>query len=204
MQRVWIVLLLIVIAAPIWAQTQIPGTFRVLPPQTTQSYYSPLLTPPQVSFGSGVSGPVVINSQPYTVVAPSDVQVEPSVAAQTMTVAEAAANSRAQSALAREAEHFDFIVAPGSNLAPSGEDQSLGELAASLRKGPPPTQRNFTNDDISRMNGTSNGNFAMPAGAPPAGQPQAQPAPPQQPPKNQTEMKKQHSPFSPPAISAEQ
>jgi hypothetical protein len=204
MQRVWIVLLLIMIAAPVWAQSQIPGTFRVLPPQTTPSYYAPLLTPPSVSFGSGVSGPVVVNQEPLTLVAPYGVPVDASGMAPEVTVAEAAANSRAQSAQMRGAEHFDFIVATGSTLSPSGEDQSLGELAASLRKGPPPTQRSFTNDDISRMNGASNGNFAMPAGTPPAGQPQTQPAPPQQPPKNQTEMKKQHSPFSAPAVSAEQ
>lgn len=205
MQRSFIALLLIFITAPVWAQNAIPGTFRTLPPQTTPDYFAPVLTPPEVSFGSGLSGPVIVNRQSFAVTAPQGVSIEPSIAAQSepMTVAEAAANSRALSAHAREDERFDFVVAPGSGSLYSGDTQSLGELAASIRKGPPPTQRNFTNDDISHMNGASNGNFAMPAGSPPKDQPQAQPKPQQQQ-KNQTEMKNQHSPFSPPAISAEQ
>jgi hypothetical protein len=203
MQRSFIALLLIFITAPVWAQNSIPGTFRTPPPQTTPDYFTPILTPPEVSFGSGLSGPVIINRQPLTVVAPAYIPVETSVVAQaeTMTVAEAAANSRALSAHARETERFDFVIAPGSGSLYSSEDQSLGELAASIRKGPPPTQRNFTNDDISRMNGTSNGNFAMPANSVPKDQQQAPPKPPQQK-KDQTEN--QHSPFAAPPISAEQ
>jgi hypothetical protein len=205
MQRSFIALLLILITSPAWAQNAIPGTFRALQPQTTPDYFTPILTPPEVSFGSGLGGPVIVNRQSFAVTVPEGVSVEPSLAASSssapMTVAQAAANSRALSASAREAEHFDFIIAPGSGSLYSGENQSLAELAASVRKGPPPTQRNFTNDDISHMNGTSNGGFAMPAGTPPKDQPQEQPQPPQ-PKKDQTQNV--HSPFSPPAVSAEQ
>ena len=202
MQRSAIALLLIFITAPVWAQNAIPGTFRTLPPQTTPDYFTPVLTPPEVSFGSGVSGPVIVNRQAFAVTAPSYVSLEPSIAAQSepVTVAEAAANSRALSARVHDAERFDFIVAPGTGSLYSGDEQSLGEVAASIRKGPPPTQRNFTNDDISRMNGTSNGNFAMPANSAPKDDQQAAPKPPQQK-KDQTKV---HSPFAPPAVSAEQ
>jgi hypothetical protein len=204
MQRSAIALLLIFITAPVWAQNAIPGTFRTLPPQTTPDYFTPVLTPPEVSFGSGVSGPVIVNRQAFAVTAPSYVSLEPSLAAQSepVTVAEAAANSRANSARVRdEADRFDFIIAPGSGSLYSGDDQSLGELAASIRKGPPPTQRNFTNDDISRMNGTSNGNFAMPANSAPKEDQQTTPIPPQQ---KKDQTKNVHSPFAPPAVSAEQ
>jgi hypothetical protein len=205
MQRSFTALLLIFVTSPVWAQSAIPGTFRTLPPQTTPDYFAPILTPPEVSFGSGISGPVVVNRQPLTVVAPSYIPVDPSIVAQaeTMTVADAAANSRANSARMREPERFDFVIAPGAGSLYSGDNQSLGEMAAALRKGPPPTKRNFNNDDISRMNGTSSGNYAMPANSAPQDQPQAQPNPPQ-PKKDQTELNKPHSPFSPPAISAEQ
>ena len=205
MQRSAFALLLIFITAPVWAQNAIPGTFRTLPPQTTPDYFTPILTPPEVSFGSGVSGPVIVNRQPFAFTAPLTVSLEPSIAAQSepITVAEAAANSRANSARVREeAERFDFIIAPGTGSIYSGDDQSLGELAASIRKGPPPTQRNFTNDDISRMNGTSTGNFAMPANSAPSNDQQTAPKPPQQ--KKDQTQNKPHSPFAPPSVSAEQ
>jgi hypothetical protein len=206
MQRSFIALLLIFITAPVWAQNAIPGTFRTLPPQTTPDYFTPILTPPEVSFGSGVSGPVIVNRQAFAVTVPQGVSIEPSIAGQVagqsepITVVEAAANSRALSAQMHEAR-FDFIVAPGSGSLYSGDDQSLGELAASIRKGPPPTQRNFTNDDISRMNGTSNGSFAMPANSAPKDDQQTVPKPPQQ---KKDQTLNQHSPFAPPPISAEQ
>lgn len=205
MQRSSIALLLIFITTPVWAQNAIPGTFHTLPPQTTPDYFTPILTPPEVSFGSAISGPVIVNRQSFAFSAPQTVSLEPSIAAQAepVTVAEAAAYSRANSARVREeSDRFDFIIAPGSGSLYSGEDQSLGELAASIRKGPPPTQRNFTNDDISRMNGTSSGNYAMPAGSAPKEQPPTEPKPPQQ--KKDQTQNKPHSPFAPPAISAEQ
>lgn len=203
MQRSVIALLLIFITAPAWAQNAIPGTFRTLPPQTTPDYFTPILTPPEVSFGSGLSGPVIVNRQSFAVTAPPNTSIAPSIAAQSepITLAEAAAENRGLSARVREPERFDFVVAPGSGSLYSGDDQSLGETAAALRKGPPPTQRNFTNDDISRMNGTSSGNFAMPANSAPKDKQQAPAKPPQQK-KDQTEN--QHSPFSPPPTSAEQ
>jgi hypothetical protein len=203
MQRSFIALLLIFITAPVWAQNAIPGTFRTLPPQTTPDYFTPVLTPPEVSFGSGVSGPVIVNRQSYAVTVPQGVSIEPSIAAQSepITVAEAAANSRALNAHMREADRFDFIIAPGSGSLYSSDDQSLGELAASIRKGPAPTQHNFTNDDISRMNGTSNGNFAMPANSAPKDDQQTAPKPPHQ---KKDQTLNQHSPFAPPPISAEQ
>ena len=199
MQRSALALLLLLITAPVWAQSTIPGTFRTLPPQTTPDYFTPILTPPEVSFGSAISGPVIVNRQAFAYSSPQTVSLEPSIAAQSesMSVVEAAANSRANSARLKEDAKFDFIIAPNGGSVYSGEDKSLGEMAAALRKGPPPARRNFSNDDINRMNGTSNGEFGMPAGSAPPSQPKA-------PQKNDQTQSKPHSPFSPPPVSAEQ
>ncbi len=201
MQRASILLLLILLTMPAWSQVAIPGTFRTAPAQTTPDIFTPILTPPEVSFGSGLSGPVVINRQPVFVGVPQGAPAEPSMATGTaepeMSVVQAAANSRAISAqLHAERAPFDFIVAPNSDSVGSGSGESLGEIAASLRKGPPPTQRNFNNDDISRMNSSSSGNYAMPAGKAPQTQQQTEPKPPQ-PQQNQIDQKRQRTPFTP-------
>ncbi|HEX6880116.1 MAG TPA: hypothetical protein VF135_07115 [Terriglobales bacterium] len=201
MQRTSILLLLILLTMPAWAQVAIPGTFRTAPVQTTPDIYTPVLTPPEVSFGSGLSGPVVINRQPVLVAVPQGAPAEPSMAAAAaepeLSVAQAAANSRAITAqLHNDKAPFDFIVAPNADSLGSNSGESLGEIAASLRKGPPPTQRNFNNDDISRMNSSSGGNYAMPAGKAPQTQPQTEPKPPQ-PQQNQIDQKRQRTPFTP-------
>jgi hypothetical protein len=85
---------------------------------------------------------------------------------------------------------FDYVVAPSagaiSGMEPTGGsvgDTSLGEVASSLRKGPPLAQRKFTNDDIARINGMTNKNYKMPGSSTeqplyPQQQPQQQAQPP--------------------------
>lgn len=201
MQRSTLTLLLLLLTATAWTQVPVPGTFTARPGSGTYVYGAPILTPPEASFGSGLTGPIVVNHVPIVVATPENVPVEPSAIAQSQDIATAAAEQGAGAAPPRRVA-FDYIVAPSSGIyagAASGVgDRSLGQVAESMRKGPPPTQRSFTNDDILRMNSVSNGGFPMPSGAAP--QPQTQPPPqtqPQQPPHNRAGMQPR-SPFSPP------
>lgn len=206
MQRTFIALLLFLFTLPVWAQAPIPGTFnRTQPHPNTDLYAVPVITTPQISFGSGLTPPVVVTGQ-TTLVSSPRVEYEPSV------ISNQENENEEQPAVAYSARlkpmrlaPFDFVVAPTDGVAlgeSSEEAPSLAEQAAALRKGPPPTQRNFTNDDINRMNQSSGGNFAMPAGnAPQQEQPQAQPTNPK-PPKDQSQDKPR-SPFAP-QVSAEE
>lgn len=166
------------------AQSAVPGTFSAQGTQPSAMAAGPLLTPPSVSYGSGLTPPTVVSGQTMLVSAPQSNMAEPSAVQQRvyagyvtpvngyvpmptagfMPVAPAGNVNAANVARAR----FDYIVAP-SGSSDFGEasgtrvgDTSLGQLAASLRKGPPPTQRTFTNDDIARMNGVSGNNYQMP------------------------------------------
>ena len=88
---------------------------------------------------------------------------------------------------------FDYVVAPTEGVNPGeSEVESLGATADSIRKGPPPTQHTYTNQDIDRLN-NSNGNFSTPAA-----KPEQQPQPPSnvQPQKQQLDQNR-HSPFAP-------
>jgi hypothetical protein len=185
-----------------------PGTFTQ-PVQSSAVLAGPLLTPPVVSLGSGLTPPTVINGQTTFLSAPLS-NLASSSAFQQRTYAGYVTPTNgyvpmptpmalpigslgektndSQAAQASKPVQFDFVVAPKSSGISGGlkdtgvGDTNLGELAATLRKGPPPTQRTFTNDDIARLNGVINNNFQMPAASTqqpsyPRQQPAEQPQP---------------------------
>ncbi len=89
---------------------------------------------------------------------------------------------------------FDYVVAPTEGVSPGGsEGESLGAAADSMRKGPPPTQHTYTNQDIDRLNQSTPGNFTSPTAKPQ--QEPVQPPSNVQPQKQQLEQN-QHSPFA--------
>lgn len=210
MQRFAIALLLLLAVSSMWAQTQIPGTFSAQPPQPTAIVAGPILTPPEVSYGAGLFGsPAVVNGLAYVVTAPQPTYVEPSaIANTTRTLQNSGSNGtlgagslNTQTAAAGPG-YFDYIVAPRSgglagveSVAGNVGDPSLGQVAASLRKGPPPTQHLFTNDDIARLKGVTNNNYQMPGAS------TDQPAYPQQQPHSEASAPlppgAKPSPFSP-------
>lgn len=204
MQRTFLALLLFALTLPAWAQAPIPGTFnRTQPRPNTDLYAGPVITTPQISFGSGLTPPVVVTGQ-TTLVSSPHVEYEPSMISNQENEEQPTMQAYSGRLKAMRLAPFDFVVAPtdGVALGESEEGPSLAEQAAALRKGPPPTQRSFTNDDINRMNQSSSGNFAMPAGNPAQEQqPQAQPTNPK-PPKDQSQ-EKPRSPFAP-QVSAEE
>jgi hypothetical protein len=213
MRRTLTALLLLLLTAPAWSQVTVPGTFnRPQPLRDTDLYMVPTLTTPQASLGSGLSAPVLITGQTMVVSSPQvaygQATAEEAENAPGGLPAEVALNEPPPGTAIRgrtmQVARFDYVIAPTAGFSPGepGEEASLGEMAAAMRKGPPPTQRSFTNDDILRMNQSSSGNFAMPAGKTPQAQPSPPPTPAPNPPKNQSQ-EKPHSPFSPP-LSAEQ
>ncbi len=159
--------LLILLCSVGWAQSAVPGTFSAPNTQSSVVIAGPLLTPPSVSFGSGLTsqGQTIMMSTPQGspgYVSPVNGYV-PMPRPAVIAVAEPA-----NAVVPGSPSRFDFIVAP-SGFGNLGEvngsgvgDTNLGQIAASLRKGPPPTQRTFTNEDISRMNGVSGNNYQMP------------------------------------------
>lgn len=177
MQRVVFSLLLALGTVTAWAQTPIPGTFNSAPAQSAMIAAGPILTPPMVSFGNGLTPPVVVNSQAAYVAVPHASEAEPSmVSTRTAASLQGLGSNSAElsgtgTGSAPSNSRFDYVIAPNSGVYSGGEgvaaslgvgDTSLGQVAASLRKGPPPTQRTFTNEDIGRMNGVTNGNYTMP------------------------------------------
>jgi hypothetical protein len=172
----------------VWGQSVMPGTFTQ-PVQSGGVMTGPLLTPPVVSLGSGLTPPTVINGQTMFVSAPLSDLASASAFQQRayagyitpvngyvpmprpagVPFGMAAENStNMQTAQTKRPVAFDFIIAPRSNNmsveingAGVGET-NLGKIAAALRKGPPPAQRTFTNEDIARLNEVTNNNFQMP------------------------------------------
>lgn len=213
MKRLGAALLFLFGVSSAWAQGPIPGTFNVQAGQPGVVVSGPLLTPPLVSFGSGLTPPVVINGQVAS--APESSGAFPSMITigqrpgyvSTGSVFGIAAPTNVASAAATQTQsqqpaYFDFVVAPNSGASSGGSGMAsgiggtdLGHVAASLRKGPPPTQRSFSNDDIARMNGVTNNNYQMPGAS------TEQPAYPQQQPHSEANAPlppgAKPSPFSP-------
>jgi hypothetical protein len=197
MKRVGATLLFLLGVSSAWAQVPIPGTFTSQTSQPGVVVSGPILTPPLVSFGSGLTPPVVVNGQAAIVSAPESTSAQPSMIMDNqrppmpgyvstgrvleMSAETNAAEAPAVQASAQRAAYFDFVVAPSSGsssgvsaMATGVGDTDLGQVAASLRKGPAPTQRSFTNEDIARLNGITNNNYPMPGAS------TEQPAYPQQ------------------------
>lgn len=196
MQRTLTALLLFLFTSPVWAQS-IPGTFtRVQPRRDIDLYSIPLITTPQISFGSALNPPVlsigqeVVVSTPTGTYDPSLLTREPEATSEESEPAYWPPRRMRPVRMAR----FEYVVAPteGPNPAQS-EEESLGETADSMRKGPPPTKHTYTNQDIDRLNQSAPGNFTTPSA-----KPQEQPA---QPPSNVQPQKQQlqqnqRSPFA--------
>lgn len=177
MHRIGTALLFLLMVSTAWAQSTVPGTFNSQAAQPTAVVAGPILTPPIVSFGSGLSAPTVINGQTAIVAGVPQPAIPetsaggyvsgvngfvPMPTTPVVSVRPAGATTT-QSGPLMQPVRFDFIVAAspvsltGSEIADGGVgDPSLGRIAASLRKGPPPTQRNYTNDDIARISGATN------------------------------------------------
>jgi hypothetical protein len=193
-------LLFLLMVSTAWAQATIPGTFNTQAGQATAVVAGPILTPPIISFGSGLSAPTVINGQTAivtgvpqgpagTISTPGYVTgmngFVPMPTTPVIPVAYAGAVPT-QPAPPTQTARFDFIISirpvnsSGSEAADGAVgDRSLGQLAASMRKGPPPTQHQYTNDDIARINSSNN---KMPGGSTeqppyPQQQPQTNPQP---------------------------
>lgn len=164
MRRTGLLLVLIGAGGVAFGQA-LPGTFTAQAPQPVTvvagpMYSAPLLTTPIVSFGSGLTPPVIVNGETTIMGAP-----RPSAAAASMYQQEAqGASGQAVSQNPAENQKFEYVIAPSGGT--NGEVSSgvgttdLGEKAAAMRKGPPPTQRTFTNQDIERMHSSSN--YPMP------------------------------------------
>ncbi|MDT8068064.1 MAG: hypothetical protein ROO76_07840 [Terriglobia bacterium] len=196
MQRTLTALLLFLFTLPAWAQS-IPGTFNRMPPRRDVDLYSvPVITTPQISFGSGLTPPVISLGQEQVVSTPTGTYPPSLLLQQGESYEENQQPNSWPYARLRPVRmaRFDFVVAPTEGVGPArSETESLGEAADSMRKGPPPTQHTYTNQDIDRLN-NSNQNFSTPSA-----KPQEQPA---QPPSNVQPQKQQlqenqRSPFAP-------
>jgi hypothetical protein len=214
MKRYWATLILLVAVSSAWGQAPLPGTFNTQSVQSGLVVSGPILTPPLVSFGSGLTPPVVINGQAAIVSAPQSTSVFPSMVtnqSQSGYVSTrsgigvpspiGAGETPATQMSAQGTENFDYVVAPssgtsaGSVMTSGVGGTNLGEIAASMRKSPAPTQRSFTNEDIARLNGVTNNNYQMPGAS------TEQPAYPQQQPHSEANAPltpgAKPSPFSP-------
>ena len=220
MKRFWATLILLVAVGSAWGQAPLPGTFNTQSGQAGLVVSGPILTPPLVSFGSGLTPPVVINGQAAIVSAPQSTSVFPSMVtnqSQSGYVSTrsgigvpspiGAGETPAAQMSAQGTESFDYVVAPnsgtsaGSVMSSGVGGTNLGEIAASIRKSPAPTQRSFTNEDIARLNGVTNNNYQMPGAS------TEQPAYPQQQPHSEANAPMppgaKPSPFSPKPLADE-
>ena len=214
MKRLWATLILLGAGSFAWGQAPLPGTFNTQSGQPGLVVSGPILTPPLISLGSGLTPPVVVNGQASIVSAPQSTGVFPSmvtnqsqsgyVSTRTgigMPSQMGEGETPAAQMSAQGTENFDYVVAPSSgtsagSLMSSGVGgTNLGEIAASMRKSPAPTQRSFTNEDIARLNGLTNNNYQMPGAS------TEQPAYPQQQPHSEANAPlppgAKPSPFSP-------
>jgi hypothetical protein len=194
MQRTLTALVLFLFTLPAWAQAPIPGTFNRMSPRRDIDLYSiPVITTPQINFGSALTPPVIVLGEEQVVSTPTGTY-PPSLLTQGWQRNEGNREpERWPRSYMRPAE-FDYVVAPTEGPSPSqSETESLGEAADSMRKGPPPAQHTYTNQDIDRLN-NSNQNFSSPSA-----KPEEQPAQPPSnvPPQRQQLQEKQHSPFAP-------
>jgi len=196
MQRTLTALLLFLFTVPAWAQN-IPGTFtRMQSRQDVDLYSIPLITTPQISFGSALTPPVLSIGQEIVVSTPTGTY-DPSLLTQEQEPEATSENSepaywpQRRMRPARMAR-FDYVVAPTDGVNPGeSEGESLGAAADSMRKGPPPTQHTYTNQDIDRLNQSAPGNFTSPAA-----KPQQQPVQPNVQPQKEQLQPNQHSPFA--------
>lgn len=143
MQRTLTALLLFLFTLPAWSQS-IPGTFtRTQPRRDIDLYSIPLITTPQISFGSALTPPVLSIGQEVVVSTPTGTYDPSLLTQQSDTASEDSETAYWPQRRMRPVRmaRFDYVVAPTEGVNP-GESggESLGATADSMRKGPPPTQ----------------------------------------------------------------
>jgi hypothetical protein len=141
------------------AQMPVGGTFSSVQAQPVQ-FGTPVMSPPIVSLGNGLTPTVITNRQPFVVGAPQYVLPETVTVAGEETGAESPqeqqqTTGRTQQTHARR--RFDFVVSPGGTQpgASVGDTRGIVEAAAATRKATritPMSGKAFTNDDVVRMN----------------------------------------------------
>jgi hypothetical protein len=200
MQRTLTALLLFLFTLPAWAQAPIPGTFTRMQPRRDIDLYSvPVITTPQISFGSALTPPVVSLRQEIVVSTPTGAY-DPSLLTRVPEPEETSTSEESEQVYGPHQRvrpvrmaRFDYVVAPEEGLNPGeSEAESLGTAADSMRKGPPPAQHTYTNQDIDRLNQSAPGSFTSPAAKPQ--QEQTQP-PSNVQPQNEQVRPSQRSPF---------
>jgi hypothetical protein len=196
MQRTLTALLLFLFTLPAWAQAPIPGTFTRMQPRRDVDLYSvPVINTPQISFGSALTPPVVSLRQEIVVSTPTGTYDPSLLTREPRETSEESESTYWPHERIRPVRmaRFDYVVAPTEGVNPGeSEGESLGTAADSMRKGPPPTQHTYTNQDIDRLN-NSNGNFSTPAAKP---QQQPEQPPSNVRPQNDQLRQNQHSPFA--------
>jgi hypothetical protein len=148
----------VMVSVAMWAQMPVGGTFSNVQAQPVQ-YGTPIMSPPTVTLGNGLTPTVITNRQPFVVGAPQFLRTEPVTAPVNAQPAESdneqpATPGGQQQRQARK--RFDFVISSGG--AQSGraanDSRSLVEVAAATRKAhiTPISGKVFTNDDVARMN----------------------------------------------------
>jgi hypothetical protein len=147
------------ISMAMFAQMPVGGTFSNVQTAQPVVYGTPIVSPPTMTLGNGLTPTVITNRQVFVVGAPQFVTQDNSNSS--TGSAGAGENSQEQQTTAGTQQapvrrRFDFVVTSGgagtSNV--SGDTRSLVEVAAATRKThvTPAAGKAYTNDDVGRMN----------------------------------------------------
>jgi hypothetical protein len=153
------VAVVMMISLAMFAQMPVGGTFSNVQTAQPVVYGTPIVSPPTMTLGNGLTPTVITNRQVFVVGAPQFVTQDNSNAS--TGSAGAGENSQEQQTTAGTQQapvrrRFDFVVTSGgagtSNV--SGDTRSLVEVAAATRKThvTPAAGKAYTNDDVGRMN----------------------------------------------------
>jgi hypothetical protein len=158
--RTWLgVIAVMMISIAMCAQMPVGGTFSTVQAQPV-FYGTPIVAPPIVSLGNGLTPTVITNRQPFVVglsqYVPAEAVPPPVTNVSQITESENPEDQQTTAGGPKERRHFDFVVskdeARSSDL--SGDTRSLVEVAAATRKSrmAPAAGKAYTNDDVGRMN----------------------------------------------------
>jgi hypothetical protein len=153
------VAVVMMISLAMFAQMPVGGTFSNVQTAQPVVYGTPIVSPPTMTLGNGLTPTVITNRQVFVVGAPQFVTQDNSNSS--TGSAGAGENSQEQQTTAGTQQapvrrRFDFVVTSGgagtSNV--SGDTRSLVEVAAATRKThvTPAAGKAYTNDDVGRMN----------------------------------------------------
>ena len=145
----------VMLSVAMFAQMPVGGTFSNVQAQPVQ-YGTPVMSPPIVSLGNGLTPTVITNRQPYVVGAPQFVAPETPSQVSSLENPEEPQTPSAGTQKTPPRKRFDFVVTSGGvqSGAATGDTRSLVEVAATTRKSrvAPAEGKAYTNDDVSRMN----------------------------------------------------